>query len=86
MTNQERSDFYDQELAPLLDILKQKCKQCGFRFLARVEWDQDLSEKPIEGCVASKVSVLWVVGSGLKLALAIIEKIYNDAVVAKHES
>lgn len=39
MTKQEREKFYDEEIAPALLTLAEKCNKAGLSFLAVAEWE-----------------------------------------------
>ncbi len=62
MTPEEREQFYDREIAPVLMDLARRCEGAGLSFLALVEWSPDETGKTMsmrEGSGIGTKMVLW---------------------------
>ena len=65
MTPEEREDFYDREVAPVLLDLAKKCQDNGLSIAAMVEWDP--GETGNTAAIAAKA------GFGIRMAEAAMQ-------------
>jgi hypothetical protein len=69
MTPQEREDFYDREVAPVLMDIAKKCQDNGLSITAMVEWDH--------GETGRTAALTAEAGFGIRMAQAAMQSVGN---------